>query len=109
MRILVIGGDAFLDPRAVFVRLDDLCIEARKSGETQFVLIYPDGSKAGEIADCWARKRGVTPNKWPAIPWPRHHEILDDGAPDLVVCYPGYPRWLVRKAVKRGIRCVEAT
>lgn len=110
MRILVIGGDAFISPRAVFVRLDDICIEARRAGETQFVLLYPDGSAAGEIADLWARKRGVVPNRWPAPSWfERPPRILTDGAPDVVVAYPGAPRHLVQRARRRGIAVVEAS
>lgn len=111
MRILVIGGDAFQNPRAVFVRLDDLCIEnERENPKDRYVLMWPEDSKAGFIADLWARKRGVVTNKWPRPLWfAIPPAILVEGMPDVVVAYPGAPAHLVQRAQRRGIRVIKAT
>lgn len=92
MRLLVCGGRDYRDRRAVFATLDGV---AAKSPVT--LLIEGGARGADALAAAWARERDVPVATFHAD-WEVHGasagplrniRMLEEGAPDLVVAFPG--------------------
>ncbi len=92
MRVLVCGGRDFSDRVRLFNALDRI---HRKRG----VAVIIDGAARGadSLGARWAIERGVASERHPAdwarfgksAGYRRNEAMLDEGAPDLVVAFPG--------------------
>lgn len=110
--ILVCGGRDYSDVEGVFNFLDAIAGEHEVSG-----LIAGDATGADQIALEWANQRSIDNScfraKWKtegkAAGPLRNQRMLDEGAPDLVIAFPGGRGTadMVRRAVEAGIPVVE--
>lgn len=109
MRILVCGGRNFWQPSKVNRALAHL---HATRGIT--LLIHGAAPGADKLADDWAKAAGVERLPFPAD-WAglgkragpvRNQQMLDEGAPDAVVAFPGGDgtRDMVRRAKACGLR-----
>ena len=110
MRVLVCGGRNYFNRRYLYVTLDGL--ETKPT-----VIIHGDYSGADDFAKQWAKLRGVTEAPFPPD-WKKHgraagpirnQQMIDEGAPDLVVAFPGQVGTadMVRRAHSAGIKVLD--
>jgi hypothetical protein len=104
MRVLVCGGRDYSDAQKVYDVLCGICPTS---------IIHGNAAGADDLADSWAKANNV-----PVIPFPadwgtfgkqagpiRNQQMLDKGAPELVVAFPGGRGTadMVRRAEAAGI------
>lgn len=112
MRVLVCGGRDYSDTERICAVLDKLHREAGIG-----VIIEGGAHGADQRARNWAQSRGVNCSTYEAdwesygsFAGPRRNQVmLDDGAPDLVIAFPGGRGTadMVKKARKAGVEVVE--
>ena len=113
MRVLICGGRDWMDPEPIARYLDQLPDDA--------VVIHGGARGADEIAGREARRLGfgvlVFPAQWDrygkAAGRMRNQLMLDEGKPDLVICFPT-PRsigtWdMFNRAKRAGVTVIDAT
>lgn len=108
MRILVCGGRDFADRDLVFRTLDGLA-----KTDVIDAVIEGNASGADRIAGYWARKHRIKNMKFPpdwrthgkAAGPVRNEKMLKEGAPDLVVAFPGGrgTRDMIRRAQSANV------
>jgi len=112
-KILVCGGRDYRDAKLMFDKLDELTAPFRG----KLTIIHGDARGADTVADIWARYRGHTPKPFPAK-WKqygtdagkiRNQQMLDEGEPDLVICFHG--GWgtldMRTKAMSAGVKVID--
>lgn len=112
-RILVCGGRDYRDAKLMFDQLDDLTKDLRGP----LTIIHGDARGADTVADIWARYRGHKPKPFPAD-WRtykndagkiRNQQMLDEGTPDLVICFHG--GWgtldMRTRAMSAGVKVID--
>jgi hypothetical protein len=113
MRVLVCGGRFFNDRAMLFRTLDAI----HADGAQIDVVIEGEARGADLLAAAWASSRGVALAPFPAD-WTtyglgagpiRNRQMLIEGKPDLVVCFPGGSGTadMKKQALRAGVRVLE--
>lgn len=106
MRVLVAGGRDYQD-------FDQVCATLNQQGKVT-TIISGCARGADTLGEKWAVLHGVPVERYPAL-WDVHGRaaghirnqlMLDDGAPDLVIVFPGGKgsESMVKKARKAGVK-----
>ncbi len=114
MRVLVCGGRDFADFPMLSRVLDALHAEFAFSS-----LIHGGATGADQFSGRWARQCGVKVTVFPAN-WKqyglaagakRNQQMLDEGAPALVVAFPGGAgtRDMKQRARRAGVKVIEVS
>ncbi len=112
MRLLVCGGRGYVDVAAAFFALD--AVHAQRGVS---VVIAGGARGADSLAASWARQRGIELREFSAD-WnangrgagpTRNQQMLDEGAPDGVVAFPGGRGTadMKRRAIDAGLKVWE--
>jgi hypothetical protein len=113
MRVLVCGGRFYTDRRTVFRTLDQM----HADGAQISCIIEGEAKGADLLGAAWASSRGVALAPFPAD-WDRYglgagpirnKQMLIEGKPDIVVCFPGGSGTadMKKQALKAGVKVIE--
>lgn len=97
MKILICGGRDYSNKEFLYLFLDDLIKSQYNNDSKNITLIHGAARGADNLADEWAKERGIKSVAYPAN-WNLHgkkagpirnYEMLKTEKPDLIIAFPG--------------------